>query len=56
MTYLACDVRDRARCNFSHFDDLRYMLLDFDSTEILSSARVVPNDICAITITFNILC
>jgi hypothetical protein len=56
MTYLACDVCDRMRGDLFHIDDLRDVSFDFELIERLLGMSVVLDDVCAIPITFDVLC
>jgi hypothetical protein len=56
MTYLARDVRDRTRGDLFHIDDLRDVSFDFEFVERLLGTSVVLDDVCAIPITFDVLC
>jgi hypothetical protein len=56
MTYLTCNVCNRARSDFLHLDNLRHMFLDLNFGVCILSAPIILNDICAITIALHILC
>lgn len=54
-TYLTCNIGDRARSDLSQFDNLRYMLLDFDTSGGSLRGSVVVDNIRPVTITLDIL-
>jgi hypothetical protein len=56
MTYLTGNVCNRARSDSPHPDDLRHMFLDLNFGICALSSLIVLDDICAITITLDILC